>query len=255
MDCVDFQELNSGHALDALDEADRRALEAHVATCPACAADLAAMREVVGALGYGAPAAPLPAELKGRLRERIRAEEAAAQRPASPAPVAVAKGGWGWKVASVLLAAGLLASLARQSGLQGELGVVRAKNVELLAQVAVAQERLASLGASDVRVVSLAGQPGTPGGEARLFWSAERNAWILAIAELPPAGAGKTYQLWAVTADSKLSMGTFEPNARGAAVVETRLEQPGRPVAAAISLEPAGGVPQPTGPIVMLGNL
>jgi anti-sigma-K factor RskA len=255
MECLDCQELMSGHALDALDEAERRALESHVAGCPACAAELAAMREVVASLGYGAPAAPLRADLKGRLFERVRAGEATAVRPAAPAPVAVARAAWGWKVASVLLGVGLLASLARQGQVQGELDAVRAKNGELLAQVAVAQERLASLGASDVRVVSLVGQPGAPGGEARLFWSAERNAWILAIAELPPAGAGKTYQLWAVTADDKLSMGTFEPNARGAAVVETRLERPGRPVAAAVSLEPAGGVPQPTGPIVLLGNL
>jgi anti-sigma-K factor RskA len=104
-------------------------------------------------------------------------------------------------------------------------------------------------------MVSLAGQPGAPAGAARIYWSPERNAWLLTIAKLPPAGPGKTYQLWAVTQDAKLSMGTFEPNDRGGGFMETKLEAPARPLAAAISVEPAGGVPQPPGPIVMLGNL
>jgi anti-sigma-K factor RskA len=253
MDCKSFQELNSLYALDALGDAEGRALEAHVATCAACASDLAAMREVAAVIGYGAPAVPVPADVKARLMARIAAE--VPTRPGAPAPVPVRRAGRLWEVASFLLAAGLLAAMVRLNALQADLAAVRAKNVALVAQAAVAQERLAALGARDVQVVSLAGQPGAPDSAARLFWSPQRNAWLLTIAALPPAGPGKTYQLWAVTPDAKLSMGTFEPNAAGAAVVETKLERPARPVAAAISIEPAGGVPQPTGPIVMLGNL
>lgn len=258
MDCAHYQELNALHALDALDAEGRRALEAHLAGCAACAADLAAMRETASLIGYGAPPVAPPADLKDRLRARLAAENAppAPAAPSGPAPVAVrARSDWAWKVACLVLGLGLLASLARQAALQQDLGAVRAKNAELAAQVLVAQERLASLGARDVRVVSLAGQPGAPDAAARLFWSPERKAWLLAVAELPPAGPGKTYQLWAVTQDAKLSMGTFEPNARGGGFLETRLEAPARPLAAAISVEPTGGVPQPTGPIVMLGNL
>lgn len=253
MDCKSFQELNSLYALDALDDADRQALEAHLATCPACAADLATMREAAALIGYGAPPAQPPGELKARLMRRIAANDVAPPPPG--VPVRVRGAGRLWEAAAFLLAAGLLAAMVRMNTLQSELAAVRAKNMALVAQAAAAHERLASLGARDVRMVSLAGQPGAPDGAARLFWSPERSAWLLTIAELPPAGPGKTYQLWAVTPDAKLSMGTFEPNARGGGFLETRLEAPARPLAAAISVEPTGGVPQPTGPIVMLGNL
>jgi anti-sigma-K factor RskA len=94
-----------------------------------------------------------------------------------------------------------------------------------------------------------------PTANARLFWSPERKAWLLTIAGLPPAGTGKTYQLWAVTPDAKVPMGTFEPDPKGMAVLDGTRKAPMKPMAAAVSLEPAGGMPQPTGPIVMLGNL
>lgn len=252
MDCAYFQELNSLHALDALEPAARRELEQHLARCAACAADLAAMREAVAAIAYSAPAVPVPAGLKQRVMSRLATDTA----PPTPAPVPLPRRTrWSWQAAAVVLGLGLLASGARQMQLQHELDATRRKNAELLAAAAQQHDRMASLGAPDVRVVSFSGQSMAATANARLFWSPERKAWLLTVAGLPPAGSGKTYQLWAVTPSAKVPMGTFEPDPKGMAVVETTMTEPMKPMAAAVSLEPAGGMPQPTGPIVMLGNL
>ena len=64
--------------------------------------------------------------------------------------------------------------------------------------------------------------------------------------DLDAAPSGQTYQLWFVGADgSAVSAGTFLPGADGGAAVAL----PGAPGAAAavgMTLEPAGGSPQPT---------
>jgi anti-sigma-K factor RskA len=254
MECAEYQELNALYALDALDAQGRQALEAHLATCPDCAKDLAALRDTAAAIGYTAPRVAVPTDLKTRLDARIAAESA----PPKATVVSFARPQRTertWQVAAAVLGVGLLASLVRQGALQHDLDATRTKNAELVAQMAVQHEQMASLGAKDVRVVSFSGQSMAPEASARLFWSPERKAWLLTIAGLPAAGPGKTYQLWAVTPNAKVPMGTFEPSAGGMAVVETKMDKPMKPMAAAISLEPAGGMPQPTGPIVMLGNL
>jgi anti-sigma factor RsiW len=59
-------------ALDGeLDAAACAAIDAHCATCPACAAVVAGLRETVG-LCREAGAAPLPDEVRERARQRVR---------------------------------------------------------------------------------------------------------------------------------------------------------------------------------------
>ena len=81
-----------------------------------------------------------------------------------------------------------------------------------------------------------------------------RHRWVV-TANLPAAPAGKVYQLWFVTPDSKISAGLIstDQNGHGFAAVPfpssiTQLD------AAAITLEPEGGSEQPTMPIYLLGK-
>ena len=73
--------------------------------------------------------------------------------------------------------------------------------------------------------------------------------------DLPTAGKGRTYQLWLVTARAeKISAGTFNTDARGRAVVQATYALAARDLAAiAITEEPTGGSPQPTGTILVAG--
>ncbi len=73
------------YVLGCLAEPEAVAFEAHLPTCPDCTAEVEQLRQVTSALALLAPAADPPAELRGRLLERVAAAESvrAADRGAS----------------------------------------------------------------------------------------------------------------------------------------------------------------------------
>ena len=87
---------------------------------------------------------------------------------------------------------------------------------------------------------------------AWMFWDHVTNRWTLVARDLPAPAAGRTYQLWLVTPKAKISAGTFTPRPDGAAEVQaTYALAPDSLNAIAVTDEPAGGVPQPTGALVI----
>ena len=91
----------------------------------------------------------------------------------------------------------------------------------------------------------------------RLFWDHERKVWHFYTAGMKPAGAGKTYELWIITADhEKIPAGTFDVDEAGRGTLVVNLPPEIGPIAmAAVTDEPAGGVPQPTGSIQLAGGI
>jgi hypothetical protein len=118
-----------------------------------------------------------------------------------------------------------------------------------------AQSQLAVLAAPDVARVDLAGQPAAPSASARAFWSRSRGL-VFTASDLPPLPAGRVYQLWVVTAQAPVSAGLVRPDAGGrvTAVFQTPSDIP-PPVAMAVTIEPEGGVPAPTGARYLIGAL
>jgi anti-sigma factor RsiW len=70
-------------ALDALDDAERAAVLAHVGECDACAAELASLRDTAASLAWAAPREAVDAVrcagIRQRLITRARAEGPGAQ--------------------------------------------------------------------------------------------------------------------------------------------------------------------------------
>ena len=65
---------------------------------------------------------------------------------------------------------------------------------------------------------------------------------------------GMTYQVWLVTADAKISAGTFHPDAKGNTFMHAKYAMDRNALrAVAITEEPEGGMPSPTGPMVVAG--
>lgn len=109
--------------------------------------------------------------------------------------------------------------------------------------------------APDVNKVDLAGQPVAPGASARAFWSRSRGV-VFAANNLPALPAGKTYQLWFVPGNAApVSAGLITPDATGSATVHfiTPPTTPEKIAAMAVTLEPEGGVPAPTGDKYLVG--
>jgi hypothetical protein len=118
----------------------------------------------------------------------------------------------------------------------------------------VVRMQAAVLIAPDMARVDLAGQPNAPKATARAFWSRSRGM-VFAATSLPQLPAGKVYQLWVVANGvNPISAGLLAPDAQGQ--VNTHFVTPQDipvPVALAVTLEPEGGVPQPTGEKVLIG--
>jgi anti-sigma-K factor RskA len=265
------------HLVDLLDEVESAAVRAHLETgCPRCHAELASARETLAHL----PSALLPSEpspmVKARLMTSIRGETAAARRAAAPKASAAA-GERAWSPVIYALAASLAAALLTgavmmtllQSRHGAETAALRERLDEQSRQITRQSEELASLRqqvrdanesiqlvrSPAVRVIDLAGQGDRSQSAARIFWDRGRGTWQLYAANLPPAAAGKTYQLWFVTDKAKISAGVFDSVEGGEASLNVRVPpETGAIVAAAITEEPAGGSPQPTGSILLVGK-
>ena len=78
---------------------------------------------------------------------------------------------------------------------------------------------------------------------------------VFTATDLPPAPPGRVYQVWVVTAEAPVSAGLLarEPTGRATAVFRTPPDI-GPPVAAAVTLEPEGGVRAPTGDEYLIGT-
>jgi anti-sigma-K factor RskA len=111
------------------------------------------------------------------------------------------------------------------------------------------------LRAPNVKVVSLAGSDEAKSAGGLLLYDPSRRRAFLYAFNMPPLPPDKTYQLWAIL-DRPISAGTFGTD-RGnkSRVLIPRVPQLDRIKQFAVSVEPDGGSPQPTGPIYLSGQL
>lgn len=248
------------YALGALDGEEKHTLESHLRACAQCRQLLAESRLQTSLLGMAStPMAPQPA-VKSALMERIRQESSPAAKPAGTAPLRRKR--WGLRISLSFAAATVLLGVAtyflwRQSEqrfqrieqLQGQLQAAQAQaNQAAIAMQAYAQV----MAAPDTVSVTLQQQQGGPPGQAHVLFNARLGLAVYSGQVSPPPD-GKSYQLWLVpSSGAPVSGGMVAANQQnGATVVHLA---PGLSAKAfAVTLEPQGGVPQPTGPKVLVG--
>ncbi len=112
---------------------------------------------------------------------------------------------------------------------------------------------VAAMAGPDVRIVPLANKGTTRMG--RVFWNRASNDWTMVVYTMPRPKPGMTYQLWLVTDSAKISAGTFAPDSTGKAFMQAKYVLDRHALKAiAVTEEPAGGMPSPTGSIVASGS-
>ena len=259
----ELKERWSLYLLDALAPEERQEQEAHLAAgCPECQQELRALREALDLLPYSSPLADPGPAVRTRLLQRVRAEARAqaALRPERPELLVLpawwrrwARAAWGLALAGLALAL-LLGWNVQQAWRQ--LAALEAERGRLEVLVARQQETIEALRSPDVRVVSLARFQDAPPAVGRIFWYTTPNVWGFKVYRLPPAPPGKTYQLWFITREAKISAGTFQTSEAGEGGLRVPVPpEAAKVTAAAVTLEPEGGVPQPTGPIYLYGGV
>ena len=260
----ELEELLSVYALGALDGGDHQRIEKHLATgCPECRDRLAQLERDLEALLE--MVAPVPPSEMTRARLLASLPPAAATGPALPTRRStVGRGGWGWLAAAAVLllvcGGGWLTARREAGDLRAERDVLAQKVSGLGRELAAAQvqnERLAQamaiLAAPGMRPIALAGLKEAPGAQGYAFVDPQARKAVFVAAHLPPLASDKTYELWFIT-DQPVPAGTFAVDARGSGSVQVDRIAPVDQIKVwAVTIEPRGGVPQPTGLMVLKG--
>ena len=247
------------YALGALDGEEKQAYEAHVRGCAACAAELSAARERVALLGLAAePETPGP-KVKERLMRRVR-REAGEGAPWQKRDARAAREGWGWLTPALALTTVFFAAVAGWFGVQDARDLQRLHAVE--GQLADAQQHSFEIARTATETENLLGMPGTvrvglkpmpgmPDGRVGVLYNAKMGM-VTCAGWLPAPPAQKNYQLWLVPMKGKpMSLRVFkaEWNEPMVMKIPSGLEAK----SFAVTVEPMGGMPSPTGPMVMEG--
>jgi anti-sigma-K factor RskA len=181
----------------------------------------------------------------------------AAWPPRGPVVVSERKPSFWQRLAPAVAFAGILATalsgfMAYRSNLQirhmrSDLERLQAENQALARVMDVVQS-------DRLRLIALGGTEHAPQSSGRVLWSPDAKKAVLYASGLPRPPAGRDYQLWVIEGQTPRSEGVFPVDAQGRAThVLPEVPAPGGVGAFAVTLEPAGGVPQPTGDMVLLG--
>ena len=227
---VDLHHLAAAYALDALDADERADFEAHFPDCEICGTEVIEYRETAARLAVD------PVEPPGHLRGRVLTEIARTRQLSPRAPVVdieprrrrVAPTGflYGAVAAATLLIVGLIGfQLGSASPSDDQL-------VDLLATSDIVVEPLAGDGEAAVSVA----------------WSAGSGEVAVVASGLDRLAGDRVYALWMLDAGGATRSVLFRPDDDG--TVRELGELPGRPTGWGITVEPAGGSPQPTGEIL-----
>jgi anti-sigma-K factor RskA len=257
----ELHESSGAYALGLLEGEELSAFEAHLATCAECRAEVRAFGRVARGLDIAVDQQEPPAALRDRVLTHVvpgsvtqRPVEAARRGGVLPywlaAAAAIAAIAVGLHAATLrsrvdTLEDELVSARAEASALRQDLETARARN-------AIMQRVTHVLAASDVKRVDLAGQSAAPSSVGHALWSPSRG--MIFAANLPAAPPDRVYQLWVVKDTGPVSAGLLESDA-GALTLVTEPLDPGGAQLLAVTLEPAGGVPAPTGPMYLVGKL
>lgn len=230
-----FLENIPAYALGALDPGEAAALEAHLETCQSCSAELASYRGISDGLLLAAPVVPPAARLRRRLEDKLPSRQKRARQRPALSPL-------GWALGA---AVGLL--LALNVYAIGQLRDIQRQQSQVSDQLTTAQAALAMLAYPTNENVSIEAGPVA----GRLLLDKEQNAGALVLWNLPALSEDQTYQMWLISPNGdRTSAGLFRPES--ALTFATIWLAPGQDLTGftglGVTVEPAGGSPQPTGP-------
>ncbi|MFJ6761020.1 anti-sigma factor domain-containing protein [Streptomyces sp. NPDC091273] len=228
--------LTGAYALDALAGEELQAFTAHLGHCAACAREVGEFEATVAQLAAAAGLSA-PAPMRQAVLHRIETvpQLPPHTRPAAPARLTalLRRRAGAFAAAACVAAAAAFGGLAAYQYQQAEQARTQARQA-----TRQAQELTAVLAAPDARTVH--GRT-TTGASTSVTTSALRDQAVFVSSGLPAPPAGKTYQLWFDDQGTKRSAGLVHSD--GAVVMQGR---PDSARAVGLTLEPAGGSPEPT---------
>jgi anti-sigma factor RsiW len=277
IDCEAVRDGIDAWALGALDAAETRALESHLAGCAACTALADEARGAAGALALAVPLAPAPPSLKGRVMASagLRTEVSAGRLSAT-------RRWWGMAAAaSIVIGAGVIAwggylqtrvndledrdvrAQGAATAQSSQFATMRTELVQASAQnVSLASNQDAVLdivSQADVQRLPMSGTSMAPSASGRYIWSRTGGLGALVASNLPPLPEGQSYSMWVVYENAWINGGSFTVDASGGGHLIVRDLADGQDHGAfrgfAVTVEPSTGATKRTGAMVLQTGL
>jgi Anti-sigma-K factor rskA/Putative zinc-finger len=272
-------------ALNRLDPDEMAALREHLAGCGECPAEL---REFENAAAMMALAVDAPTSIEDRITRKLEARlatptmKAAIDRAPSRSVESSSRPGSRSIATRISIAAAVVLAVygavvtSRLSNLQSaynarenQLAYLQNRFTTLEHDAQVAEQRIDALSkvlservrlenvldAPDLEVTRLGPLPAAPGARAVVIASKSSGNAVLRASGLETPPTGKTYELWWITKQKgPVPAGTFTAESGNEVIAKVDPPPTGdRVVLTAVTLEPAGGGPKPTGAMYLKG--
>jgi anti-sigma-K factor RskA len=123
-------------------------------------------------------------------------------------------------------------------------------------ELAASRRQVDDIVAPKTKVIAMIGDE-APQANAKVVWDTKAQQWVVYIFDLPAPPSDMDYQLWYVTAKAKINARVFSTDEQGRAVLKLTLpsEALSGLAATAVTLEPKGGSPQPTGKFYLKASI
>jgi anti-sigma-K factor RskA len=130
---------------------------------------------------------------------------------------------------------------------------LQAEIVKARQEAEVIAKRYEPIRSNDVRLATVSNETGAT---MKIFIDESRRRWLVFAFELPALPADQDYQLWLLPKEgAPVSAGLLEIGPDGELMANPQFPPGVDAAKAAISIEPKGGSPQPTGDIPVIGDL
>jgi anti-sigma-K factor RskA len=260
------KELLAMHALSALDAADQQELQSHLETCTACRRELEDWQATAAALAYLAAPLEPSVNLREQILETVRSERSDAPLREPTNLVTFSRAGGlrrsRWPALAAIAAALVFIALASALiVLWRQNHAARVELARISRELNVQEQKFARenkivqlLTTPGIHSTELRGTKDAPNAHAMIAVDPHSGRAMLMARGLPPAPAGKAYQLWFIFPGQAPAPGKlFTTDPLGEGLLEDQLPRNSADsFVFAVTLEPQAGVPAPTGTMYLL---
>ena len=235
----DIHHLAAAYALDAVDETERAAFEAHYPSCDVCRIDVDEFRATLSVLAAGQATPPGP-----HVKDLVMADIARTRQLSPRVPEVVSELARRREQRRHRLTTGLLAAAAAL--------VLAVSSVAIADRLnggsGYADAAAAVLAQTDTYLVDL---DGDGEGQFRVAWSATAGQAVVIGDGLTDPGDGQAYELWAIDAGGAHPLRLLDDAGDG--TVRRVVAVQGSPVNWGVTIEPDQGSDAPTSAVIFAG--
>lgn len=266
-----FEELCAGYVLNALEPEEREQFEEMLQNASQEQKELFhSMKTAANQVAFTIEENQTPEVVKQRIMDQVKAEQ---EDPVTDGSGLSSdnkesnKFDWGTLAvaASFALLLVTLSLVFYSFNLSGEISdkekiIVEQQEqiTELQNEIQQKEELLTILESREVDLVMMSGMEVNPNGYGKIIWDPASNRALLQVSNLPAVPSDKDYQLWIIRNNKPVSAGVFAVNDPGKDSffkIEEITSNEQQADAFAVTMEPKGGMPQPTGDMYLMGNM